>query len=205
MNHCDLSRYIELVSILQIPIRWNVWNSARPSNLVRIFKRIEPGGVLPYSSSSAKTLSWVMGCWGSMREWWKNHLQRCATWAWVKEPGLTSRRFSSVELSVNHWICLAMFGYNVVYTILTRGYPWCFFALFWYCPILAARNVDPVIAGAPSVHAMAAAQANVNDYRRSESSQLLMHWDDRGLYEDHGMTSGCFNQWEVLGCASQAS
>eukprot|EP00435_Cladocopium_sp_Y103_P051747 s722_g16.t1 len=27
-------------------------------------------------------------------------------------------------------------------------------------------------------------EANVNDYRRSESSQLLMHWDDRGLYEE---------------------
>lgn len=29
-------------------------------------------------------------------------------------------------------------------------------------------------------------QANVNDYRRSECSKLLMHWDDRGLYEEHG-------------------
>ena len=28
-----------------------------------------------------------------------------------------------------------------------------------------------------------AMQANVNDYSRSESSKLLMHWDDRGLYE----------------------
>ena len=53
---------------------------------------------------------------GVLREWWKNHLQRCATWAWLKESGLTSHRFSSVELSVNHWICLAMFGYNVVPT-----------------------------------------------------------------------------------------
>lgn len=31
-----------------------------------------------------------------------------------------------------------------------------------------------------------ALQANVNDYRRSECSKLLMHWDDRGLYEEHG-------------------
>lgn len=26
-------------------------------------------------------------------------------------------------------------------------------------------------------------KANVNEYSRSESSKLLMHWDDRGLYE----------------------
>ena len=24
----------------------------------------------------------------------------------------------------------------------------------------------------------------MNDYRRSDNSKLLMHWDDRGLYED---------------------
>ncbi|CAK9054564.1 Alkylated DNA repair protein ALKBH8 homolog (Alpha-ketoglutarate-dependent dioxygenase ALKBH8 homolog) (AtALKBH8) [Durusdinium trenchii] len=27
-------------------------------------------------------------------------------------------------------------------------------------------------------------EANVNDYSRSEGSKLLMHWDDRGLYEE---------------------
>ena len=27
-------------------------------------------------------------------------------------------------------------------------------------------------------------EANVNDYSKSEGSRLLMHWDDRGLYEE---------------------
>ena len=81
-------------------------------------------------------------------------------------------------------------GGTTLYTILTRGVLSHYFDLVQFS---LQEMLTRFFMGAPSVHAMAA-QANVNDYRRSESSQLLMHWDDRGLYEDHGMTVKCLVQ-----------
>lgn len=49
---------------------------------------------------------------------------------------------------------------------------------------VAARLARPDMPWSPVLKGFAPDEANVNDYSKSEGSRLLMHWDDRGLYEE---------------------